>query len=56
MSNIVRKRFKYDYYVSEDQVESLMEIALKKDESVPALIYQALDQYIQREQKACQTK
>jgi predicted transcriptional regulator len=37
------------YDLSPEQMKWLLEIALKKDEPIQALVHQAIDQYIERE-------
>ena len=51
MPNTTRKSSNYEYEVSLRQLDALILIALKKDCDIQALIWDALDEYIQREQQ-----
>jgi hypothetical protein len=52
MPNIDRKSSNYEYEVPQRQLDALLEIALKKDREIHLLIWDALDEYIQREDPA----
>jgi hypothetical protein len=56
MPNIERKWSDYTYDLSPEQMEGFLEIALKKDEPIQALVHQAIDQYIAREMQSCRTE
>jgi hypothetical protein len=49
MPNTDRKSSNYEYEVPLRQLDMLILIALKKDCDIQALIWDALDEYIQRE-------
>jgi hypothetical protein len=49
MPNIERKSSNYEYDVPAAQLAALLDIAMKKDRDIQALIWDALDEYIQRE-------
>jgi predicted transcriptional regulator len=55
MPNTTRKGSNFKYRLPDRQFEALEEIALKKDQSIHELVWQAIDEYIERE-KACGTK
>jgi hypothetical protein len=50
MPNTTRKSSNYEYEVPLRQLDALILIALKKDCDIQALIWDALDEYIQREE------
>ena len=54
MPNTERKSSNYEYQVPLRQLDALILIALKKDCDIQALIWQALDEYIQREEQTWQ--
>jgi predicted transcriptional regulator len=56
MPNIKRKWADYTYDLSPEQMEGLLEIALKKDEPIQALVQEAIGQYIERELPSCRTE
>jgi hypothetical protein len=56
MPNTKRKWSDYTYDLSPEQMEGLLEIALRKDEPIQALVYQAIGQYIEREVNSSQEK
>jgi hypothetical protein len=56
MPNIERQRSDYEYQVPPHQLKVLFEIAFRKDCSLQTLIWQALDEYIQREDQAWRSK
>ena len=51
MPNTDRKRSNYEYQVPPGQLGALLDIAAKKERDIQALIWDALDDYIQREEK-----
>jgi predicted transcriptional regulator len=54
MPNIERKRSNYEYQVPPGQLDALLDIAMKKDRDIQTLIWDALDEYIQREEQTWQ--
>ena len=56
MPNFERERSDYVYDLTEEQKVRLLDIALKKDQPIELLVLQAVDEFIEREIKSCQTK
>ena len=56
MPNTQRERSEYVYNLSREQMEQLVEIALRQDRPVLDVIMEAVDQYIEREKKSCQQR
>ena len=54
MPNTTRKSSNYEYQVPPGQLAALLDIAMKKDRDIQALIWDALDEYIQREEQTWQ--
>jgi hypothetical protein len=54
MPNIERKSSNFEYQVPPGQLAALLDIAMKKDCDIQALIWDALDDYIQREEQTWQ--
>jgi hypothetical protein len=51
MPNTTRESSNYEYQVPRGQLDALLDIAMKKDRDIQALIWDALDEYIQREDR-----
>jgi hypothetical protein len=49
MSNSIRESSNYEYQVPSAQLAALLDLALKQDRDLQTLIWEALDEYIQRE-------
>ena len=51
MANLKRKRSEHIFELSGEQMEALLEIALKQDRPLEEIVLGAIDQYIKAEKK-----
>jgi predicted transcriptional regulator len=51
MPNENNERSEYQFQVSDEQLEALLKLAYEKDQTLEEMIAEALDQYIEREDK-----
>lgn len=51
MPNENNERSEYEFQIEDEQLEALLKLAYKKDQDLNSMIAEALDQYIEREDK-----
>ena len=54
MPNILRKSSEYVYQIPASQLSALLALAKSRDQPLENLIWEALDQYIKKEEISCQ--
>ena len=51
MPNENNERNEYEFQIEDEQLEALLKLAYQKDQTLETMIAEALDQYIEREEK-----
>ena len=51
MPNENNERSEYEFQIEDEQLEALLKLAYQKDKTIEAMIAEALNQYIEKEDK-----